>query len=138
MQKNVQYRKRKSLDFCELALREDYIVQINIFAVKEITEKEVEIMIVETLILTNGKLLPILIFVDDFVQFSKDAREYSASMHGKRTCIAEAFVINNLGHLIIGNFYMRINNPVKPVAFFKKEKEALCWLKKQNLITHCA
>ncbi len=131
MQNNSQNQKKRSLDFCELTLRDDSIVQINIFAVKDITEKEVEIMIVETLKLTNSKLLPVLIFVDEFVQFSKGAREYSASKDGKRACIAEAFVINNLGHLIIGNFYMKINTPVKPVAFFKEDKEALKWLKTQ-------
>ena len=122
------------LKFCELFLRQDNILQINIFGSQDIFQNEVKIMVTESLKLTNGIPYPVIIFVGEFCTFSKDAREYSASEPGKLACTAEAYVINNYGHNMIGNFYMKINKPVKPVKFFFAENLAIKWLRDYMVI----
>lgn len=125
---------KTELYFGELFLRSDNIVQINLFDNKEITRKEVEILVEETLKLTNKILHPVIIYVGEFASFTEDARAYSASEQGKRACTAEAFIINNLGHKLIANFYLTVNKPVKPVKFFENEIDAINWFTKINAL----
>lgn len=123
------------LDFCDITLREDNIVQINIYAGSEITSQSVQLMINACLNLTGGVPYPVIIFVGEFSSFSSDAREFSATPEGKAACTAEAYVINNLGHYLVGNIYIRVNKPVKPVGFFYKEEQALKWLQRYGVST---
>lgn len=116
------------LDFCEVVLRNDGIIQIDIFPASEITARSVQQMIDACLSLTGGIPYPVIIFVGEFSSFSKDAREFSATPEGKAACTAEAYVIDNLGHYLVGSIYLKVNKPVKPVAFFYNKNHALKWL----------
>lgn len=79
--------------------------------------------------LTNGKSFPILKIPGKYSSIDSDARKFISSPEGMKYSSAEAFVTTFLPHRIIGNFYMKINKPVKPTAFFETEKQAVEWLK---------
>jgi hypothetical protein len=80
--------------------------------------------------ITNGKTLPILKVPGKYSSIDNEARKFISSSEGMKHSSAEAFVTTFLPHRIIGNFYMKINKPVKPTAFFESEKQAIEWLKK--------
>jgi len=75
------------------------------------------------------KRYPLLHIVSDYVVFTKETREFSASEEGLRFSKAEAYVLNSLPHKIIANFYLRVNKPPVPTKFFGSIKEAEEWLK---------
>lgn len=79
--------------------------------------------------ITKGKMLPILKIPGKYSSIDNEARKFISSPEGMKYSSAEAFVTTFLPHRIIGNFYMKINKPVKPTAFFETEKQAIEWLK---------
>lgn len=79
--------------------------------------------------ITKGKTLPILKIPGKYSSIDNEARKFISSPEGMKYSSAEAFVTTFLPHRIIGNFYMKINKPVKPTAFFETEKQAVEWLK---------
>lgn len=96
--------------------------EFNINDAKELL-KELEIT-------TKSKTFPILKIPGKYSSIDSEARKFISSAEGMRFSSAEAFVTTFLPHRIIGNFYMKINQPVKPTAFFETEKQAIEWLSK--------
>ena len=78
--------------------------------------------------ITQGKAFPILKIPGKYSSIDSEARKFISSAEGMKCSKAEAFVTTFLPHRIIGNFYMKINSPVKPTAFFDTEKKAIEWL----------
>lgn len=78
---------------------------------------------------TQGKALPILKIPGKYSSIDTEARKFISSAEGMKCSVAEAFVTTFLPHRIIGNFYMKINSPVKPTEFFDTEKKAVEWLR---------
>jgi len=79
--------------------------------------------------LCNVKPLPILKIPGKYSSIDSEARKFISSEEGMQCSAAEALVTTYLPHRIIGNFYMRVNNPVKPTSFFETEEKAVEWLK---------
>lgn len=78
--------------------------------------------------ITNGKSYPILKIPGKYSSIDNEARKFISSAEGMKFSSAEAFVTTFLPHRIIGNFYLKINKPVKPTAFFDTEEQAVKWL----------
>jgi hypothetical protein len=78
--------------------------------------------------ITKGKTYPILKIPGKYSSIDNEARKFISSPEGMQFSSAEAFVTTFLPHRIIGNFYMKINKPVKPTAFFETEEQAVKWL----------
>lgn len=95
--------------------------EFNINDAKEVL-KEVEQI-------AKDKFFPILKIPGKYSSIDNEARKFISSPEGMKYSSAEAFVTTFLPHRIIGNFYMKINKPVKPTAFFETEKQAVEWLK---------
>lgn len=76
----------------------------------------------------NGKTYPILKIPGKYSSIDSDARKFISSIEGMQCSAAEALVTSYLPHRIIGNFYMNVNKPVKPTAFFDSEEKAVVWL----------
>lgn len=79
--------------------------------------------------IAKDKSFPILKIPGKYSSIDNEARKFISSPEGMKYSSAEAFVTTFLPHRIIGNFYMKINKPVKPTAFFETEKQAVEWLK---------
>lgn len=107
-------------DIIKITYQDDH--EFNINDAKELL-KELEIT-------TKGKTFPILKIPGKYSSIDNEALKFISSAEGMRFSSAEAFVTTFLPHRIIGNFYMKINQPVKPTAFFETEKQAIEWLSK--------
>lgn len=69
-------------------------------------------------------------FLGEFSTFSKEAREYSANPANEIVANAIAYIIDNLGHRVVINFFVKINKPIKPIKTFSNEEDAINWLNK--------
>lgn len=122
----------KNLEFCEIFIREDGIAQIMLFPNIDVTPEHVKIMIHAILELTGGEPALAIMFIGAFSTFSKEAREYSAQEVNHKSAQALAYVIDNFGHKLVINFFIKINKPVIPIRVFMDEKPAVVWLFQQR------
>lgn len=81
--------------------------------------------------LADGKPYTVLGMADELTSFTKEAREWLASKETVGLKIAKAIVISNLGQRIIGNFYIKVNQPYTKTKLFTKREKALEWLRKE-------
>lgn len=81
---------------------------------------------------TNGEKYAVLIVTNDFVGFSKAARELLAGGAIATNTVAYGFLIKNFAQRILGNYYLRVNRPKTPTMLFTDRLKALKWLN-QNL-----
>lgn len=79
----------------------------------------------------KGKAMKTLVDVRAVWQYSDEAREVVSSKRFQKITIAMAVVVvgYSLAIKMIANFFMRINKPVTPTKLFKKEANAIEWLK---------
>lgn len=77
---------------------------------------------------TNYKLYPMLSNIKSIENITKEARDFLASEKGCEGIIAAAILINSVLGSMIGNFWIRINKPLRPTKLFTDEDEAKKWL----------
>lgn len=81
--------------------------------------------------LTAGEPYAVLVDSGILTTISKEARELSASSEFAKDTIAKALLVRNLGHRIVGEFYLRINQPFIKTKIFSERGKAIEWLEKQ-------
>jgi len=126
----VETNKSLTLDFGSVSLRKDGIVEITFFKGYTIDLPQCEALLKVYDTILESKKYPLLHLVEEFVDATKEAREFSASKRGLQYSSAEAYVFNSLPYRIIANFYLKINQPAVPTKFFKTKQEAVAWLLK--------
>ena len=106
-------------------LRRDNILQLQMHD-SFYVELDDAINILECIIkLSNGNKYPLLVIYADDNLFSSETRAHIA----KHTLTkADALVGKSLALRIIGNFYMKINKPIRPTRMFDDELSAIKWL----------
>lgn len=77
----------------------------------------------------NHRQAPLLITLDEFAIPPVDAREFWALKEACPYASADAYIATNVGHSIIGNFYLKINKPGRPTKMFTKQDDAIQWLR---------
>lgn len=78
--------------------------------------------------LSEGKPYCVMMEAGAFANFTKEAREASASPEHTKNRIALALVQDNLAIKMITEFYLKINKPVGATKAFRNREEALKWL----------
>jgi hypothetical protein len=78
--------------------------------------------------LGNNKY-PVLQTLGIGATIDNDVKEF-ASKSDKRFSIADGIVIDNLPHRLVANFYLKFHKPKNPTALFKKQSDAIEWLRK--------
>ncbi|MEZ4937611.1 MAG: hypothetical protein R2799_08455 [Crocinitomicaceae bacterium] len=86
-------------------------------------------------VLSKGQDYCVILEAGSFADFSKKAKEASATHEYSSGRIALAIIANNLAMKILTDVYLRINKPVTPTKAFKSKTEALEWLKKNATYT---
>lgn len=79
-----------------------------------------------------GKKFFVLFEVEENFDVSVDGRRAGASEEYSRHVAAVALCSNRLHEKIIGNLFLKINNPIVPTRFFDKREEAIEWLKQKQ------
>lgn len=72
---------------------------------------------------------PLLLTLDEFAIPPVETRVFWAKKDSCPYASAEAYIATNIGHKIIGNFYLKLNKPGRPTKIFSNEDDAIAWLK---------
>ena len=90
----------------------------------EVREKNIEF--------AKGQDYCVLLESGSFVDYSKKAKEASASEEYSSGRIALAIIINSLAIKILTDIYLRINKPFSPTKAFKNKEDAIKWLQSKR------
>lgn len=111
-----------------IEIREDGIMHIHVKIDMDFNiQHSIDIVEARTK-LANGKSFPMLYTLTKFVIPSNEVSQYLASEDRSKLVLADAFVINSLPQRLIGNFYMKFKNPVRPTKIFTDKEKAINWL----------
>jgi hypothetical protein len=75
--------------------------------------------------LSDGKKLCLLVIYADDNLFSKETRAFIAK---HQYTMADALVGSSLAIKLVGNFYLKMNKPVRPTKLFNELESAVEWL----------
>lgn len=81
--------------------------------------------------LSGGLPYCVLVVSGHLSSVSKEAREIVASKEYVGVTKAKAFLIESLGHRIVGNFYLTVNKPHIKTKLFSNRNDAILWLRQQ-------
>lgn len=121
--------KKIELNKVTCSISEDYIITIDVKDNVEIEQEDIFAIRQANLELSKGLQYVVLVLVGQFAVISKEAREVTATKEFGETRKAMAFVISSLPQRIVGNFFIKMNNPPTPTKIFNSKEEALNWLK---------
>jgi hypothetical protein len=85
--------------------------------------------------LAGGEKYAVLISPHYLSTFSKEARELTASFDFAIDTVASAIIADNMGHRIVGEFYLQVNKPHINTKLFTNKDEAVDWLREQLQLT---
>lgn len=88
----------------------------------------VQTIVQERLAFKQGVSYPTYVNIRKLEQTTKDARDYLANQ-GNELVVANAIVVESPVLRMMANFYIMINQPVKPTRMFTDEESALEWLR---------
>jgi hypothetical protein len=115
------------LDCATIEFRKDGILHIHI-KIEEVFEMEDAMKLLEARTkLAAGRKAPLVYTATKLVIPTKEVREFISSEKRSELVIADAFVVNSLPQKIMGNFFIRMGNPVRPIKVFKDFEEACAW-----------
>jgi hypothetical protein len=120
--------KRVELSSATVGLRSDGIMQFNIRPAADYSVKDIIAANEAAARIGNGKAYPNLIYIENFYNADSESRHYLASEESNRYTLADAFVVESVAMKLIGNFYIKVNKPVRPTRIFSSGEEALDWL----------
>lgn len=110
-------------------LGEDGILRQIIKPGVELTVADVKEYLAETMNITGGRRLPVLVDTCEIRSVSRAARNYVGGKEMARYVSASALIVSSPISRAIGNFFIRLNRPIYPTKLFTSESEALAWLK---------
>ena len=106
-------------------LRKDNIIQLQIHEHFFVELKDAMLILEDITKLSNGHKYPLLVIYADDTSFSNETRVYIS----KHTLTkADALVSKSLALRIIGNFYIKMNKPIRPTKLFNDADDAITWL----------
>lgn len=76
-----------------------------------------------------NQVLPVLIICSNTVVSNSDFVKHLARNENNPLCLADAFVLKSLPQRLLAHFYKVFVKPERPTGFFKKQEDALEWLK---------
>ena len=112
-----------------VSLLENNIIHIHLKSHQEIELTDAQDVLEAMGILSEGKKLPVFIDVGEFVNIDEDVRTFSASKAGNIYTIADAIAVDNIAQKLLGNFYLKNDDPKVPTKIFTNKNDALAWLK---------
>jgi hypothetical protein len=69
-----------------------------------------------------------VLIAGNYSSISNEARAFASSKEAYGGAIAKSIVTKSLPTRLVGNFFIRFNNPPAPTKLFACEKEAVRWL----------
>ena len=78
----------------------------------------------------QGRKLPAVADISTIKHVSKEGRQFISSPQAGEDMTALAVILNNPVTRMMGNFFMKFNQPEYPFRFFSNIEEATLWIKK--------
>lgn len=78
--------------------------------------------------LCGGKPHTTLFIAGNYSSLSQEARAFASTKEAYGAAIAKSIVANSLSTRLMGNFFIRFNNPPAPTRVFTTEEDAVAWL----------
>lgn len=128
MSSQIKIIKEKEIKAAVVSLRSDGIIQILVKSNLMISRENAQEMVEIVGIVGSGKKYPILIIAGEYTLPESEARTYIASAEANKYTLVNAFVINSVAQKLVGNVYLKIDQPVTPTKIFTDKDEALKWL----------
>ena len=123
--------KEVQRDFAIVKQLEDRILENHVLEGKCVDVKELhELKSINQSFIEDG-FYCLLITSGHLAEITKEARKLSASAEFAQRTLAKAFLVESLGHRIIGDFYIRMNKPFIKTKLFTDREKALEWLREQ-------
>jgi DNA topoisomerase IA len=88
------------------------------------------------MLLSKGEKYTVLVLLGHLTEFSKEAKELSASSDFVKNNIANAIVTEYVGHRVVANFYFKFNKPKSNNKMFNSKKNAVQWLRDELKKAH--
>ena len=79
--------------------------------------------------LSEGKAYPILVDLTGLKSITREARHYFGEEITSHEARAVALLFSSVITQVIGNFFLRFNNPKVPIKLFSSETQALTWVR---------
>lgn len=103
-------------------------ILIGVFKTEHIDLENAQKIVNSRIKATKGQLHLLLANIMVVKSVTRPAREFFASEEGCEGIIATAMITNSPVGNLIGNFYININKPLRPVKLFSDEQKAKKWL----------
>lgn len=114
-----------------MTLTNDGLLEVYFKDNANITEDSIE------WVLQTGKKMtdvnvPALYSGGEFVSITKKGAAHQRKTHQLNPYSAKAVVVKNLAQRILADYYYKLSKNPYPMKIFKKEEDAIEWLKKYN------
>lgn len=114
---------------CSVSEIEPGILENNILAGKHIDVEDIQNIREANLKLSGGKQYVVLVSTGGLSTISKEAMQLISAKDYSDKAIAKALLIENLGHRLVGNFYLKVIKPAMKTKIFTDREKALEWLR---------
>ncbi len=107
----------------------DDIIRQNVVPGTDFTLQDAQETITVMSKLSEGKAYPILVDLTGLKSITREARHYFGEEITRHEARAVALLFGSAVTQVIGNFFLRFNNPKIPIKLFSSETQALTWLR---------
>jgi hypothetical protein len=116
------------LDFAELELRKDGVIELRINPSTLLNAEKGEILKKATNNLGGEQKFPFLIILGEYCTTDETLIAFAKKPENKYSTI-EAVVVSSVVQRILGNLYNRVMKPIVPTKIFSNRVDAEYWLK---------
>ena len=107
----------------------DGIIRQNVVPGTDFTLQDAQETVTSMLKLSERKASPILVDLTGLKSITREARHYFGEGITSHEARAVALLFSSAVTQVIGNFFLRFNNPNIPIKLFSSESQAITWLK---------
>jgi hypothetical protein len=118
-------------DKCSVCLIEPHIIENIVKEGFTMEIKDIQELKALNKTLSGGLPYAVLVSFEHLADVSKEGKELIASKEFAENTVAKALLVDNIGHRLIGNFYMTINKPHIKTKVFTNRELALDWLRQE-------
>lgn len=116
-------------DKYEISLLEKGIILNHMAAGAVIDVKEILEMKENNVRLAENQPYTMLITTGHLTDTTNAARNLTAKKDFNSLILARALLTNSIGHMMVANFYLRVNAPTVKTKLFSDREKALAWLR---------
>ncbi len=112
-----------------VCITSDGIIRQNVIPGTDFTLQDAQETITSMRKLSEERVYPMLVDLTGLKSITYEARHYFGGEITGHEARAVALLFSSVITQVIGNFFLRFNNPKVPIKLFSSETQALTWLR---------